>query len=262
VNAPDSTARVVRLEKVTVERGGTVVLRDVSVNIAPGDFVAIVGPNGSGKSTLLQTLLGYVPAQNGSIFLFATPLPAFRDWARIGYLPQTPCQRVMDLPVTALEVVATGLLASKVFPKRWSRGDRQKVVEALAAVGMEALAQRRIGELSGGQRQRIYLARALVNRPELLILDEPTAAMDPAFRGQFYELLHRLHESSRTTILLVTHDSSGIGVHAKRLLYLDQRVVFWGTFKDFCASPEMTSYFGAFQQHQICHQHDRECRVS
>ena len=112
-----------------------------------------------------------------------------------------------------------------------------------------------IGELSGGQFQRVCLARALASEPELLILDEPTSALDPAFRERFYALLARLNRERQTAILLVTHDSATIGAHATRLVYVDQKIVFDGTFGDFCHSERMTAYFGAAAQHQLCGRH-------
>ena len=112
-----------------------------------------------------------------------------------------------------------------------------------------------IGELSGGQFQRVCLARALAAEPELLILDEPTSALDPAFREQFYDLLTRLNRENNTTLLLVTHDSATVGAYASRLIYIDQKIVFDGTFADFCHSPRMTEYFGPAAQHLLCGRH-------
>ena len=122
---------------------------------------------------------------------------------------------------------------------------------------MPDLAARRIGDLSGGQRQRVLLARALVNRPQLLLLDEPTLALDPDSRNAFYELLATLNRRDGVTVVLVTHDSATAGNFASHLLYLDRVVIFSGSFTDFCAAPEMTARFGAFAHHTICHQHDR-----
>ncbi|HSR37242.1 MAG TPA: ATP-binding cassette domain-containing protein, partial [Desulfurivibrionaceae bacterium] len=109
--------------------------------------------------------------------------------------------------------------------------------------------------LSGGQQQRVLLARALVGNPELLIMDEPTTALDPETRENFYALLQQLNDETGTTVILVTHDTGSIGRYASRLLYLDKRVIFDGTFDDFCCSPEMTRFFGEHSQHLICQRH-------
>ena len=113
-----------------------------------------------------------------------------------------------------------------------------------------------IGELSGGQQQRVFIARALVNEPDLLILDEPTAALDPEIREHFFGVLRDLNETSGITILIVTHDIGSIGKYASTLLYLDKKVIFHGTFDEFCFSTDMGEYFGPFSQHVICHRHD------
>ena len=123
-------------------------------------------------------------------------------------------------------------------------------------MGISQIRKRLIGELSGGQQQRALLARAVVGGPDLLILDEPTTALDPETRGNFYALLHDLNRMHNTTVILVTHDTWSIGKYATRFLYLDKRVVFDGTFDDFCHSEEMTEFFGEYAQHQICHRHD------
>jgi zinc transport system ATP-binding protein len=113
-----------------------------------------------------------------------------------------------------------------------------------------------IGDLSGGQQQRVLVARAIVNEPELLILDEPTTALDPETREKFFHTLQELNQNKKVTIILITHDIGSIGKYASKLLYLDKRIIFYGSFEDFCSSADMESYFGEFAQHLICHRHD------
>jgi zinc transport system ATP-binding protein len=112
-----------------------------------------------------------------------------------------------------------------------------------------------VGELSGGQQQRVFLARALVSDPELLILDEPSTALDPKTREHFFELAGRLNKDKGVTLIIITHDTAHIGQYAGKLLYLDKQIVFYGGFGDFCQSKEMEKFFGPFSQHLICHQH-------
>lgn len=235
--------------------GSTHVLSDVTFQVAAGDYVGIVGPNGSGKSTLVRALLGLAGRDEGEITLFDTPLAEFNDWHQIGYLPQNLDLFASTFPATVTEVVRLGLLAGKRFPRRIGRADAASIDEVLELMGIHDLRGRLIGQLSGGQQQRVLLARALVNRPRLLIMDEPTAAIDPETRERFYTLLAEVNRDRNTTILLVTHDSATIGSCAGKLLYLDKRLIFYGTFREFCSSPEMTSHFGELAQHQICRLH-------
>lgn len=246
---------VVRTEKLCCSYRVGRVLEDVSIAVEAGDYVGIVGPNGSGKSTLVQALIGLVPISEGSASIFGVPCGRFAEWGRIGYLPQSLHLVNPVFPATVAEVVGLGLLSQKRFPRKMKRQDREKVLETLESLGIYDLREKLIGELSGGQQQRVLLARALVNEPELLILDEPTAALDPETRERFYALIGEINRSRGVTVLLVTHDSGAIGQHATKMLYLDKRVLFYGSFEEFCCSKEMSEMFGTHSQHIICHRH-------
>lgn len=231
------------------------VLNDISFRVQAGDYLGIVGPNGSGKSTLVRALLGLVQPGRGSIALFGAPQASFAQWQKIGYLPQRLKFFNPNFPGTVEEVVGLGLLAGKKFPKTRTKGDDEAVEQTLALMGISEIRRRLIGDLSGGQQQRVLLARAMVSSPELLILDEPTTALDPETREHFYNLVRGLNRERNTTVVLVTHDTWSIGKYATRFLYLDKRIIFDGTFDEFCQSPEMTAFFGEHVQHQICHRH-------
>ncbi|HWN03550.1 MAG TPA: metal ABC transporter ATP-binding protein, partial [Candidatus Dormibacteraeota bacterium] len=166
----------VELEDVDFTYGAVLVLEHINLTVEPGDFLGIIGPNGSGKTTLLRIMLGLLPPTRGSVRLFGHPPASFRQWGRLGYVPQ---KATLDpsLPVTVHEVVATGLLPSLGLFGRIGAAERKRIAEVLGQVGMEAHALERIGALSTGQQQRVLIARALVSKPELLILDEPTGGV-------------------------------------------------------------------------------------
>ena len=231
------------------------VLENISFTVNAGDYVGIVGPNGSGKSTLVQALLGLVSISSGSARLFGSRCDGFSQWGRVGYLPQNLRLLNPVFPATVAETVGLGLLSLKKFPRRLTRHDRDTVDVLLDNLGIYDIRAKLIGELSGGQQQRVLLARALVNDPELLILDEPTAALDPETRERFYQMIADINRSRGVTVLLVTHDTGVIGQHASKMLYLDKRMLFYGSFEDFCHSPEMSSLFGEYSQHLMCHRH-------
>lgn len=246
---------LIRVEQLTCRHGAVEALSGISFSVAAGDYLGIVGPNGSGKSTLVRALLGLMPSYQGRISLFGQSRENFTAWQRLGYLPQNLGPLNPAFPATVFEVVQLGLLAGKGLPRRLCRQERQQVQELLELLGIEHLQRRMIGELSGGQQQRVMLARALVNNPELLVMDEPTAALDPEIRDRFYELVARMNKTKGTTVLLVTHDTGTIGQYASRMLYLDKKLLFFGSFDEFCHSPEMAAFFGEHSQHLICHRH-------
>ena len=248
-------SEVIRTERLGCSYRVGLVLEDISISVEAGDYIGIVGPNGSGKSTLVRALLGLNEISEGRAELFGTPSGEFRDWGRIGYLPQSVGLFNSNFPATVSETVALGLLSLKRFPRKLTRQDRGKVERVLEELGISELGAKLIGELSGGQQQRVLLARALVNDPELLILDEPTAALDTETRERFYQLITDVNTSRGVTVLLVTHDTGVIGLYASKMLYLDKRLLFFGGFDDFCHSPEMAQLFGEHSQHLVCHRH-------
>jgi zinc transport system ATP-binding protein len=154
------------------------------------------------------------------------------------------------------EIVSLGLLAKKGFPKRISKTDDNAISDALSLLDITNIKKELIGELSGGQQQRVLIAKAMVSKPELLILDEPTTALDPEGREKFFDTLKALNEREKLTIIMITHDTGTIGKYASRLLYLDKEIIFFGGFDEFCSSHEMAHYFGEYSQHLICHRHD------
>ena len=246
---------IISVKNLSVKMQNTKVLSDVSFEVASGEYIGIVGPNGSGKSTLIRSLLGLSDIESGRIEIMGKSLAQFSDWSKIGYLPQATVVANKSFPASVGEVVATGLLGRKSFPRRFNAADREAVLQTLETLGIGHLYREQVGKLSGGQSQRVFLARAMVSNPEILILDEPTAALDPVTRDHFYQTIASLNKDQNKTVLLITHDSATIGRYAGKLLYLDRKVVFFGNFKEFCLSGDMSHYFGDFAQHLICHQH-------
>jgi len=233
----------VELEGVGVSYGEVRVLDGINLTVEPGDFLGIIGPNGSGKTTLLRVMLGLLEPREGSARLFGQPPAAFREWRRLGYVPQ---RAALDpsLPVTVQEVVASGLVASLGLFQRIGRAERTRVREALARVGMEAHARARIGALSTGQQQRVLIARALVSDPELIILDEPTGGVDPEAQTSFYALLHYLNREREVTLVLVSHDIGVVAKEVTKLACLNRRLIFHGRPGDFLSDAALTALYG------------------
>ena len=241
--------KVITVENLSFSYDGNQVLENVSFSVDEGDYIGLVGPNGSGKTTLIRNMLGLVKPRAGRIFLFGVRLADFKEWGKIGYLPQKINSFNLFFPATVREVVSLGLASKK-------EADSDAVERAMELVDVGNIGGRLIGELSGGQLQRVLLARALVNEPALLIMDEPTSAIDPETREKFFAVLRDLNREKKMTVMLITHDVGTIGKYARKLLYLDGKVFFYDTFQNFCLSPAMKELFGAFSQHVICHMHD------
>ncbi|MBW2645027.1 MAG: metal ABC transporter ATP-binding protein [Deltaproteobacteria bacterium] len=244
----------VRVEKVDFSYEATHVLIEVDLTITQGDFLAIIGPNGSGKSTLLKVILGLLPVQQGNVIIFGQDLAHFSQWSKIGYVPQKAAHSGVFFPASVEEVVAMGLLSKKKFPKILRHRDKESVEKALERVNMNDFRRRRIGELSGGQQQRIFIARAIVNEPEILFLDEPTAGVDAETQQRFYEMLDMLNKDHDITIVMVTHDVGIVTKHVNKVACLNQRLVFHGTHDEFCSSSVVQDILKG-EHHLVCHRH-------
>jgi zinc transport system ATP-binding protein len=245
---------IISLNNVSVSFGASQVLQNISLDIKQGDFIGITGPNGAGKSTLIRTILNLNP-YTGSIKLWDTPLSNFHHWNYIGYVPQSLTQYSHQFPATVEEIVSLGLISTLSWPRILNKENINDIHNILKSLDIQDLAKTSIHDLSGGQRQRVWLAKALVSNPKVLILDEPTNALDPEIRQVFYEQVSALHKQG-LTILLITHDTNDIGNYAEKILLIDTNIIFWGDFNEFCKSDSMSNYFGEGSKHIICHQHE------
>ncbi|MFJ4636786.1 metal ABC transporter ATP-binding protein [Streptomyces hygroscopicus] len=201
--AADPAADPISLRGAIATLGGRPVLRGVDLTVRRGEVVALLGANGSGKSTAVRAIVGQVPLTGGELTLFGIPRRRFRDWARIGYVPQRTTA-ASGVPATVREVVSAGRLARRRFgPPR--RADRAAVQRALELVGMADRVRDPVSALSGGQHQRVLIARALAGEPELLIMDEPMAGVDLASQEILAGTL-REQVAAGATVLLVLHE--------------------------------------------------------
>jgi zinc transport system ATP-binding protein len=197
---------LVDIEHVSAGYNDKLVLKDVSFQLYEQDFLGITGPNGGGKTTLVKVILGLIKPVSGTVRFAHAGLKK-----RMGYMPQT---NSIDkkFPVLVSEVIASGLISEKGMS---SSQKRERVNETLREMGLEAMADKPVGELSGGQLQRTLLGRAIINRPELLILDEPNSYIDKTFATHFYKLLQEINQ--KTAIVLISHDMDMMAMAKKRL---------------------------------------------
>ncbi|MDF2535227.1 MAG: metal transporter ATP-binding protein, partial [Bacillales bacterium] len=169
------------------------VLNQLNFSVNKSDYLGIVGPNGSGKSTFLKLILNLLKLQKGDIYLFGKLIQNFNEWEKVGYVSQKANAFNSGFPATVEEVVISGLTKKVGLFKAFNNTHKEACAQALEKVGMRAYAKRNIGELSGGQQQRVFIARALINNPELLVLDEPTVGIDEQNVKEFYEVLNELN---------------------------------------------------------------------
>ncbi len=214
----------IRVQNLTVSYRGKPAVRNVTVAVERGLRVGLIGPNGAGKSTLLRALVGLLVPDAGRVELFGEPPEAVRR--RVAYVPQRS-EVDWDYPVVVEEVVLMGRFPHVGWVRRPRPEDRGVARECLQRVGMEAYAQRQIGQLSGGQQQRVFLARALAQEADLLLLDEPFVGVDAATEETIYRMLEDFRQEGRT-VVVATHDLSRAQTAFDRLLLLNQRVVAYG----------------------------------
>ena len=217
-------------------------LQDISFTLNKGDFAALIGPNGAGKSTLLRLLLAELHPSEGNISLFGEDVRFFKNWTDVGYVAQNSTVKSSRIPATVEEIV-TASIYSKSRNQRLSGKERRlRAMGALAQVGVEDCAKKMLGSLSGGQQQRVMIARALVSKPRLMLLDEPATGIDDKSVEMLYELLGNINRETGLMILMVTHDAQRVLDYVSRIFCLEQ-----------CSLVELTK---SQLKDELCHRHE------
>lgn len=202
--------------------GGNLILEDIRLDIADGEFVAIIGPNGAGKSTLIKLILGLLPVQEGSIRIDGEPHLQWLKRNPMGYLPQRE-EYERRFPARALDIVLLGLAGELKLGRRFGPSHKNRALEAMRVTGCVEDAFKPIGGLSGGEMQRVLLARAIVGGSKYLILDEPEASVDQPGVQSFFELLQELNKQGRT-VITISHDLHTLTKYCSFLVCLNRHL--------------------------------------
>lgn len=218
--APALAGTAMSFEAMTFAYGRTTILRDVTHEVREGEFVAVVGANGSGKTTLMRLGLGLLRPTAGQVRLFGTEVATFRDWWKVGYVPQRAVT-ASALPLSVEEVVWTGLAGRRGVVRRRRPADRDRFEHVVDLLGLSGVRRSRMSELSGGQQQRALIARALVTAPRLVVMDEPTTGVDAGARRILRESLEHLVHVEGIAVVYVSHDPEGFSGLADRVLEVD-----------------------------------------
>jgi zinc transport system ATP-binding protein len=245
---------IIEIKNLSFSYGGAFALENIAFAVKQGDFTGVLGPNGGGKTTLIKIMLGLLKAESGRVKIFDKKISEFRDWQKIGYLEQKNTPSPL-MPLTAFEVARFGLLSSKKMPKTFNQTDNETAQNVMQMTGCLSYKNKLFYELSGGQQQRVLLARTLINKPSLLILDEPSTALDSASRENFFNLLCEMNKQNNTTILLITHDIADVGKYVNNFLILDKKIIFYGSKQKFCGDKKAEEYFGPYTPHLMDHLH-------
>lgn len=233
----------VEVDRLTAGYGAAPVLRDVSVTVRAGDFVGAVGPSGSGKTTLLRVLTGQADVYGGTARVYGEDVRRGTALRRVGYVPQVEGVD-WDFPLTVEQVVLLGLSADSRRVPWFSRTERAHAGTLLERLGLGGVGPRHIRDLSGGQQQRMFLARAMVRRCDLILLDEPTSGVDLKTRHDVLHLLGELNDEGMT-ILLTTHDLNWVAAHLPRVVCLNTSVVADGTPMEVFTPDVLRATYGA-----------------
>lgn len=222
----DHSVNIIECNDICFSYGNEDVLHDVNLVVHRGDYLGIVGPNGGGKTTLLKIILGLFNSNCGNVKLFGQDIHNFKDWYKIGYVPQKATNFDPNFPATVNEVVMMGRYARRGLLHRDKPADQQKVDEALQKVEMDTYKNRLIGDLSAGQQQRVFIARALVSEPEVVVLDEPTTGVDESTQTEFYNLLRKLNREHNLTLIFVSHDLEIVSKESTEIAYVNRSLTY------------------------------------
>tara|TARA_B100000900_G_scaffold412167_1_gene433396 strand:+ start:1386 stop:2207 length:822 start_codon:yes stop_codon:yes gene_type:complete len=248
---------ILEINKISVNRSGKVVLRDIDLKVHKGEFIGLVGPNGSGKSTLLLSLLGVLPLAKGSITIFGKEASPRNFYGRVGWVSQAASNLPRHVKLTVRELVGLGTVNAESIFQLFNNGRKEKILDAIKSVGLEEVIDTDVSKLSGGQRQRAVIARALVTEAEFILLDEPLVGMDSNSRNSLLKLLDDLCHDRGKTILMVSHDLAAIRQTAHRMVFLEENIKFDGPTNQFPDLETLANLRGITPVHEgPIHYHD------
>lgn len=235
----------IQVKKISCSYEDGPVLRDLSFTIANGEFFIIIGPNGSGKSTLMKVICGVVRANNGHVDVLGHPLPSYSRKALARKMAYVPQLFPTEFPFTVTDLVLMGRSPHLGMLGLAQKRDFEMAQQALAFTGTDHLSSRRLTQLSGGERQRVFIARAICQQPQVMLLDEPTASLDLAHQVRIMDLMAKLKSDRGTTIVMVSHDVNLAAIYGDRLLLLKEgQIISLGAPDQVLTSPNLEKAYG------------------
>jgi zinc transport system ATP-binding protein len=242
---------VVEIDRLSYAYSGNLVLDNISFTIDEGDILGIIGPNGAGKTTLFSCMLGLLDDYTGTIKILGDDIKKKNGkvFKSIGYIPQKKTIE-QNFPATVEEIVSLGITTI-------GKTSKEKIALALETVGLLAQKDSRVGELSGGQQQRVLIAKAMVNNPKLLILDEPVTGIDLEMQNRFYSLLKNLNQENKITIIWASHDLDAVNRFATSVACINRSMFFHGKAYEFFENPDLLKAYSesSMQAHMHLHNH-------
>jgi zinc transport system ATP-binding protein len=243
--------QIVEINRLSYAYSGNLVLSNISFTVDEGDILGIIGPNGAGKTTLFSCMLGLRDDYTGTIRILGEDIKKKNSkiFKNIGYIQQ---KKTVDqnFPATVEEIVSLGISVT-------GKNSKQKIDFALETIGLLAQKDRRVGELSGGQQQRVLIAKAMVNDPKLLILDEPATGIDLEMQNKFYSLLKKLNQENKITIIWASHDLDAVNKLATSVACINRSMFFHGQAYEFFENPDLLKAYSesSMQAHMHLHNH-------
>ncbi len=245
------------VENLCVKANGRHLLENITFSVEEGQIVALIGPNGAGKTTLIKAILGLLPYETGSVTLFGHSFKYNNQKTKVGYIPQK-LEFDRTFPLTVSELLSFSLPPIYSFRLYKRKRERELIDELLGIVGAGNLAKRNIGSLSGGELQRVMIAKAIMNEPRILFLDEPASGVDIEGQERFHDLVRRLNKEKGLTVIMISHDLNVVYRFADNVLCLNRRLVCSGKPEDTLTDEVMKSVYGEMMGAYIhsCHEHD------
>lgn len=242
--------QIVEIDRLSYAYSGNLVLDNISFTIDEGDILGIIGPNGAGKTTLFSCMLGLLDDYTGTIKILGEDIKKKNNkvFKSIGYIQQKKTIE-QNFPATVEEIVSLGITIT-------DKTSKEKITLALETVGLLAQKDRRVGELSGGQQQRVLIAKAMVNNPKLLILDEPVTGIDLEMQNKFYSLLKKLNQENKITIIWASHDLDAVNRFATSVACINRSMFFHGKTYEFFENPDLLKAYSESSMQAHMHLHN------